>query len=201
MRFRRRRGGGLQFGREKKKLNVPLIKEILIFAAEVVIVLAIAFVFVHYLGMRTRVIGNAMEETFTDGDQVLVDKFVYFLASPKANDIIVFKPNGNEKSHSYIKRVVGVPGDTVEIREGVLYVNGEMFEEVIEANAMTYAGLAEEPITLSTNEYFVLGDNRNNSEDSRYANIGIVKKDYIEGKVWFQIGPFKKFGFVNKKKK
>ena len=110
---------------------------------------------------------------------------------------MVFLPNGNEKSHYYVKRVIGVPGDTVQILDGAVYVNGELFEEAVETAAILDAELAAEEIELAEDEYFVLGDNRNNSEDSRYANIGNVKKEYIIGKAWFIVSPFKDFGFLD----
>ena len=105
-------------------------------------------------------------------------------------------PNGNEKSHYYIKRVIAVPGDTLQIKNGEVYVNGELFAEDVDVAQMEDAGLAAEEVTLGEDEYFVLGDNRNNSEDSRYANIGNIKKEYIIGKVWFRVTPFKDFGFL-----
>lgn len=193
---RMRRGKGLQFGRQRKKMNVPLIREIFIWALELLIVLGIAFVFVYYIGQSTRVIGGSMSPSLEDGDRVLVNRFVYLITSPKHNDVIAFLPNGNEKSHYYVKRVVGVPGDTVQIVEGALYVNGELYEEAANLPSMDYAGLAEDKLTLGKNEYFVLGDNRNNSEDSRYANIGLIKKEHIVGKGWFQVSPLSKFGFL-----
>jgi signal peptidase I len=191
-----RRGGGLQFGRQRRKVNMPLVKEAMIWALELLIVLGIAFVFVYYIGQCTRVIGGSMAPTLEDGDRILINRFVYLVTNPKHNDVVAFLPNGNEKSHYYVKRVVGVPGDTVMIKEGALYVNGELYEEAIDVSSMDYAGLAEEEITLGKNEYFVLGDNRNNSEDSRYANIGLIKKEHIVGKGWFEISPLSKFGFM-----
>ena len=128
--------------------------------------------------------------------QILVNRFVYKVTDPKTNDIIVFLPNGNEKSHYYVKRVIGVPGDTVQIKNGAVYVNGKAFDEETDVSSIEDAGLAAEEITLGADEYFVLGDNRNNSEDSRYANIGNIKKDYIIGKAWFRIAPFSDLGFL-----
>ncbi len=124
------------------------------------------------------------------------DKPVYLLSDPKPGDIVVFLPNGNEKSHYYVKRVIGIPGDTVQIKEGEVYVNGELFEDEDEFAPILDAELAAEPVKLEEDEYFVLGDNRNNSEDSRYANIGNVKKEYIIGKAWFIISPYDSMGFI-----
>ena len=171
----RRRRSGLNFGRRKKKVNMTIVKEILSWTVEILITLVIAFTFVYFIGLRTSVVGQSMSETLESGDEILVNRFIYKVSDPKPNDIIVFLPNGNEKSH---------------------YVNGELFDEKVDVSAIEEAGLASEELKLEDDEYFVLGDNRNNSEDSRYANIGNVKKDYIIGKAWFRVSPWKKFGFI-----
>ena len=163
---------------------------------EIAIILVIAFVFVYFIGMRTSVVGQSMTKTLENGDSILVNRFIYKVTNPKANDVIVFLPNGNEKSHYYVKRVIGVPGDTVQMKDGTVYINGTEFEEKVDVAAMEEAGLAGDAITLQENEYFVLGDNRNNSEDSRYANIGNIKKEYIIGKAWFVISTNSRFGFI-----
>lgn len=191
-----RRRSGLNFGRRKKKMNVPLLKEAAVWTIEILIVMMIAITLVYFGGMRTSVVGQSMSETLNNGDEVLVNRFTYILTDPKPNDIIVFLPNGNEKSHYYVKRVIAVPGDTVLIQDGEVYVNGEPFEEEVDVSAIEDAGLASEEMTLGNNEYFVLGDNRNNSEDSRYANIGNIKKEYIIGKAWFRITSWSNFGFL-----
>lgn len=194
--MRRSNVRGLNFSKRRKKLNIPLIKEIATWVVEIAIVLAVAFVFVYFIGLRTTVVGQSMQETLEGGDEILINRFLYKVSKPKANDVIVFLPNGNEKSHYYVKRVIGVPGDTVQIKNGAVYVNGELFEEKIEAAAIEDPGVAAEEITLGEDEYFVLGDNRNNSEDSRYANIGNVKREYIIGKAWFRVAPLGELGFI-----
>lgn len=175
---------------------MSIVKEVISWVAEIAITLVIAFTFVYFVGLRTSVIGQSMADTLSNGDQILVNRFIYKVTDPKPNDLIVFLPNGNEKSHYYVKRVIAVPGDTVQIKSGAVYVNGELFEEEVDVSAMEEAGLAADEIKLEEDEYFVLGDNRNNSEDSRYANIGNVKKEYMIGKAWFVVSPFKKFGFL-----
>jgi len=154
-----------------------------------------AFVLVYCAGMRVTMVGNSMESTVSDGSQILVNRFIYNVKSPKSGDVIVFLPNGNEKSHYYVKRVIGVPGDKVQIKSGLLYVNGELYDTE-DTDTIKNAGVAEEEITVGEDEYFVLGDNRNSSEDSRYANIGNIKKEYIKGKAWFVVRPFKKMGRI-----
>ena len=188
---------GLHFGQEKKKVNLPVMKNAVVWMIEIAIVLAIAFVFVYYIGLRTSVVGQSMAPTLENKQEILVNRFIYSISEPKPNDIVVFLPNGNEKAHYYVKRVIGVPGDTVLIKDGAVYVNGELFEEKVETAAILDAELASEKIVLEEDEYFVLGDNRNNSEDSRYANIGNVKKEYMIGKAWFIVSPYQKFGFID----
>ena len=89
-----------------------------------------------------------------------------------------------------------MPGDTVQIKDGALYVNDELYKESTDVASMEDAGIASDAIKLGKDEYFVLGDNRNNSEDSRYANIGNVKRDYIIGKAWFRFSGFGSFGTI-----
>lgn len=194
--MRRGRTTGLNFGRRRKKLNIPLLKEIITWSVEIAIVLVMAFVLVYFVGLRTSVVGSSMSDTLEAGDEILVNRFVYKVTAPKRGDVIVFLPNGNKKSHYYVKRVIGVPGDTIQINNGILYVNGEEYKETPERDKMDEAGLAKEEITVGEDEYFVLGDNRNNSEDSRYANIGNVKREYIIGKVWLIVSPFRRFGLM-----
>jgi signal peptidase I len=143
------------------------------------------------------VVGNAMMDTLSNEEQIFVNRFVYMLTSPKAGDVVVFHPNGTEKSHYYVRRVVAGPGDTVWIHDGAVYVNGEIYSEKISAASIEEPGLAAEEITLGSDEYFVLGDNRNNSEDSRVANIGNVKKYYIVGKAWFHFSKISDMGLIH----
>ena len=163
---------------------------------EIAIVVALAGVFVYFTGVRTTIIGQSMGAQLQDGDQVLINRFIYKVSKPKIGDVIVFLPNGNNKSHYYVRRVVAVPGDTVQIKDGALYVNDELYKESTDVASMEDAGLASDPIELEKDEYFVLGDNRNNSEDSRYANIGNVKRDYIIGKAWFRFSGLGSFGTI-----
>ncbi len=192
-----RRVSGLHFGRRKeRKINLSLFQEIIIWVLEIAITIAIAVVFSYFFGVRSSVIGPSMSPQLDDGDEVLIDRFSYKFISPKPGDMIAFLPNGNTNTHYYIKRVIGVPGDTVQIIDGAVYVNEEEYAEKTEVSRMEDAGIAAEPVMLGEDEYFVLGDNRNNSEDSRFANIGSVKEEYMIGKAWFVISPRDKFGFI-----
>ncbi len=188
-------GKGLQFYRRRKKVSMTMARSVLFLIVKILITLFVAYALVYCLGMRTTVVGASMESTLSDGDYVFVNRVIYAFSEPKAGDVIVFLPNGNEKSHYYVKRIVAVSGDTVQIIDGVLYVNGKMYDDG-ETESIETAGLAEEPITIGENEYFVLGDDRNNSEDSRYATIGNVSDAYIVGKVWFYFGSFSDMGLL-----
>lgn len=192
-----KRRNGLNFSRRRRKFNMPLFKEVMSWVIECAIVIFIAHTLVTFFGCRTTVVGNAMNDTLANEEQILVNRFVYNVSSPKQGDVIAFLPNGNEKSHYYVRRVVACPGDTIQIKEGVVYVNGEAYQEKITVASIEDAGVASEEIKLGNDEYFVLGDNRNNSEDSRLANIGNVKKSYIIGKAWFYFKSIGNMGFIH----
>ncbi|NLL75727.1 MAG: signal peptidase I [Clostridiales bacterium] len=191
-----RRNKGLSFYEKKKRISLHLVKEAfgMVFGTFAAVFLAAVLVF--SVGMKTNVIGVSMEPTLYNGQQILINRFGYKLASPQRGDVIVFLPNGNQNSHFYIKRVVALPGEKVQIIDGQLYVNG-IPEENETYDKMEDAGIAENQITLESDEYFVLGDNRNISEDSRSGNIGPVNKDTIYGQAWFHMsGEGKGMGFI-----
>ena len=137
-----------------------------------------------------------MNPVLENGDVVLVNRVVYNARRPGRGDIIIFKPKGNENSHYYIKRVVGLPGEKLKIIENSIYINGERLEEEYETTDLDRVGLASDEIELGEDEYFVLGDDRENSEDSRDADVGNVKREYIYGKAWFILSPRENFGFI-----
>ena len=197
MRIGRRRRSSLNFGRTRRKFNVERFKYFMTWAVEIGAVVLAAYLCVACFGVRTNVVGQAMSDTLDNGDQVLINRLVYTVSNPKSGDLVVFLPNGNEKSHYYIRRVIGVPGDTVVIKDGAVYINGTLHNEKIEVASMEEAGIAAEEIILGADEYFVLGDNRNNSEDSRYANIGNIKKEYIVGQAWFCVESQHGTGFIH----
>lgn len=192
----RKTGRGSRKRQKEKRTLREKISSVLLWIFEIAVVILFAFVLVYFFGQVRTNIGSSMELTLADGDRVLLDRLSYSVGSPKRNDIIAFKPNGSSTSHTHIKRVIGLPGETIQIMDGIIYINGKVYLEKTDYPLMTNSGLASEPITLGVKEYFVLGDNRNDSEDSRYADIGLVNLDYIEGKVWLRIAPTDSFGRV-----
>ena len=139
---------------------------------------------------------NSMEPTLQVGERFFVNRALYKVSSPKRDDIIVYKTSGSDDAALHIGRVIGLPGETVQISNGNILINGEVYDENHDFPEISNAGVASSGISLESGEYFILGDNRNNSEDSRYADIGNVKKKYIVGKLWFVISPKDKSGFL-----
>lgn len=192
-----RKQKGLSFYKRKKKVSSNLVKEIFNWIFGILASIFLAYVIVYCVGMTTSVIGVSMEPSLYKGQTIFVNRFVYRLLSPSVGDVIVFLPNGNQNSHYYVKRVVAAPGDKVQIIDGLLYVNGESTEAGEDYDKMADAGIAVNEITLQSGEYFVLGDNRNNSEDSRSANIGVVNEKDVIGKAWFHLsGEDSGIGFI-----
>ena len=140
--------------------------------------------------------GNSMEPTLQVGERFFVNRALYKVSSPKRDDIIVYKTSGSDDAALHIGRVIGLPGETVQISNGNILINGEVYNENHDFPEISNAGVASSGISLESGEYFILGDNRNNSEDSRYGDIGNINKKYIVGKVWFIISPKDKFGFL-----
>ena len=178
---------GLTFYQKKKKLNSKVIKDVLeVFIGSVAAVF-LAVVIIYSVGMRTSVIGDSMEPALWNGQEILINRMGYKLSTPKRGDVIVFLPNGNENAHYYVKRVIGLPGERVLIENGNVYIDGQLLEEDDTYDKISDAGIAQTEMELGNDEYFVLGDNRNSSEDSRSGNIGPVNKDTIIGKAWFHM--------------
>ena len=182
----------------KKDISAGAVREIINFALYIGIVLLATYLVIHYVGQRTEVSGSSMEFTLSDGDNLIVDKITYRFKDPERFDIIVF-PYKHQENTYYIKRIIGMPGETVRIDEdGVIYINGEELVEsygrqVIRSDRL---GLAANEITLGDDEYFVLGDNRNESSDSRELSVGNIKREDIIGRAWLRIYPFDKIGFI-----
>ena len=175
-------------------MKKSVIKEILSTSIYLLCVLIVTYLIIHYVGQRTEVQGSSMEPTLQNADNLIVDKISYRVREPQRFDIIVF-PFQFEEDTYYIKRIISMPGEKVRIDwDGTVYIDGEALEEGYGLEVIQDPGRAVDEIELGEDEYFVLGDNRNNSTDSRAELVGNIHKDDIIGRAWVRIYPFEKFG-------
>jgi|GEM_PF-90898 len=175
--------------KEKSKPNIK--KNLIAFGICVVIAIVIALIITNFVASHTKVEGNSMESTLENGDDIIVEKFSYLTNNPERYDIIVFRES---ESVNYIKRVIALPGETIQITEGKIYINERAIFDAYGNAKMEDGGIAEKPLKLGQDEYFVLGDNRNASKDSRDKAVGVIKRDQIIGKAWLRVLPFDNFG-------
>lgn len=181
---------------EEKEAEKNIFKELFGWIIYILIVVGLTYLILTYVGQRTRVSGHSMETTLSNGDNLIVDKLSYRFRNPKRFDIIVF-PYKYEENTYYIKRIIGLPGETVQVADGCAYIDGELLEsDIYGAEAMDDAGIADTPITLGEEEYFVLGDNRNHSSDSRDPSVGVLTRDDLLGRAWIRIYPFDHMGVI-----
>ena len=184
-----------QYYEEEAAAEQGKLKTLLSWCVDIVAVITLAVFVVMMFGTKVTVSGRSMEPTAGGGEVVLLNKLWYNFSEPKRMDVIAFHtPDGDTKT--YVKRVVGLPGETVQITDGKLYIDGTETSLPGTAGTITLPGLAEQGVTLKEDEYFVLGDNPETSEDSRFANVGNVHRTQIEGRVWFRVSPFNRIGFV-----
>ena len=179
----------------KARKKRMFLKELLSNSLFLLAVLVLTLLLVKYVGQRTVVIGQSMERTLFDGDNLIVDKISYRFRDPERFEVVVFPYLYEEKTY-YIKRVIGLPGETVRIEDGTIYINGVPLNENYGVEKIKNPGRASEEIVLGEDEYFVMGDNRNNSKDSRDPSVGNVKKSDLIGRAWLRLFPFDSIGFV-----
>ena len=172
-----------------------ILKELLGWIVYIAVIIGLTWLIITFVGQRTRVSGHSMEATLHDGDNLIVDKLSYRFRDPKRFEIIVF-PYSHKENTYYIKRIIGLPGETVQVKDGYVYIDGEKLDENYGLEVMEDAGIAAEPIELGEDEYFVLGDNRNHSSDSRDPSVGILHRDELIGRAWIRIWPLDRIGVI-----
>ena len=181
---------------KKEKRTDGVYREIFSMMFYLIFVVAATLLIIRFVGQRTEVSGHSMEDTLDDGDNLIVDKLTYRFRDPVRYDIIVFPYKYTEDTY-YIKRIIGLPGEMVQItEEGNILINGEILEESYGREVMKSPGIAADPIILGEDEYFVLGDNRNASADSRDPSVGVISGKDIVGRAWLRIWPLNKFGIL-----
>ncbi|MCI8550644.1 MAG: signal peptidase I [Lachnospiraceae bacterium] len=182
-----------EFDEPKKRGRLQEIISFLVYAA---VIFGCTFLIIVFVAQRTSVSGTSMNDTLQDGDQLILEKVTYRFHEPERFDIVVFRYT-HAKNVFYIKRVIGLPGETVQIIGSDIYIDGERLEENYGLEPIRDAKLAADPITLGEDEYFVLGDNRNDSSDSRDPSVANVKREQIIGRAWLRIWPLNKIGFIS----
>ena len=193
----------LKFTNRSKKLKFEkkdyhITKSSLILAGEILCVCLVAVLLIAFFGHRVSNAGDAMSPTIENGEVVLVDRLIVDMKAPSRGTVVAFRPNGNREVHLSIRRIVGLPGETVQIKDGTVYINGKEQKKHIHVSEIKDAGIASDEIKLGKDEYFVLGDNEESGEDSRSETVGVVKADEIYGKVWFNVSSGEHFGFVKR---
>lgn len=194
----------MRFDYDKAESSIHLkkwVRSTILWIIQILVVISLAYLFVHFGIKRITMVGDSMSPTLLAEDSIIVNNLSYRFSDPKRFDVIVFKQEGKEHSYYNIKRIIGLPGETVEIKDGEIYINGKLLEEKIAVEKMENGGLASEGYTLEEDEYFVLGDNRNDSVDSRFISFGTVLKSDIKGKAWIKTDGFSFISTLNQKPK
>lgn len=172
-----------------------IVDTILKWIIDIIVIVSIAMFFLIHLGEETKIVGSSMASSLEDGQVVLIDRMTYKLSSPSRFDVIVYKSKTTEDQY-VIKRIIGLPGEKIKIDDSKIYINGEELEDKYFEGTFE-SGYVSEQIDIELDEYFVMGDNRNLSEDSRFEYIGNINKSNIIGKAWLIASPFNEIDFVN----
>lgn len=185
------------FDLEERRFSKQFILKLMITLVEAVIVVFVAFAITRYGLEKMTVSGEYMSPTLKSGDCVLVNKLSYRFHKIHRNDVVVVQQTGSEHSYFTLERVIGLPGEKVQIQDGQVYINGKKLKEKLDFPLMDNGGMAEDAFTLDKGQYFVLGDNRNECEDSRNATVGNISRSSIVGKAWIRMNSFTFIGMIN----
>jgi len=176
---------------EDKNYFILIMKVII----DIAVAVGVAVFLFMYFGDTVIVSGYSMEPALANNDKIMLDKFTYSLADIERFDVVVF--SADDDKGEYVKRIIGMPGERIQIKNGKVYIDGKVLRDDIKnADSILNAGIVEEEMLLGEDEYFVLGDNRNNSEDSRFESIGNISRDDIIGKAWLKVTGLDNFGLI-----
>lgn len=193
--MRRRRRYRSSYDREEFDMK-DFMSEVGQWTIMILVVVILAYSIVTFGMQSVTMIGQSMDPALTNQDIVLINKCAYTFKDPQRYDIVAFKLKDDTESYFNIKRIVALPGETIQIKNGHIFINGEVLNDMPFDDLIMTEGLAIDEVKLDEDEYFLMGDNCNNSEDSRYVNIGNISKKEINGKVVFRISPRSEFGFI-----
>ncbi len=193
--MRRRRRYRSSYDREEFDMK-DFLSEVGQWAISILVVVILAYSIVTFGMQSVTMIGQSMDPALSNQDVVLINKRAYTFDDPQRYDIVAFKLKDETESYFNIKRIIALPGETIQIKNGHIFINGNVLNDLPFDDLIMTEGLAIDEITLKEDEYFLMGDNCNNSEDSRYVNIGNVSKKEMSGKVVFRLSPREQFGFI-----
>lgn len=193
--MKRRRRYRSSYDREPFEIK-DFLSELGQWAIAVLVTVILGYSIVTFGVQTVTMIGQSMSPALSNKDVVLINKRSYSFHSPQRYDIVAFKLKEDPDGYFNIKRIIGLPGETVQIKNGRFFVNGDALTDMPSQNLIMTEGLAIDPITIGEDEYFVLGDNCNNSEDSRYVNIENISEKEISGKVFYRVSPKSEIGKV-----
>lgn len=172
-----------------------VVDKILKYICDIVIVVCMAVFFMTFFCESVDVIGNSMEPVLVNDEKIFINRLAYVISNPEQGDVIVFDVQMERgETSTYVKRVIAVPGDTIYIKNGHIYVNDVEYKT---AENIVNAGNAKKKIKLESGEYFVIGDNVNSSEDSRFSTVGTVDISDIRGKAWLIYAPFQNIAWIH----
>ncbi|MBO5087381.1 MAG: signal peptidase I [Lachnospiraceae bacterium] len=192
---RRRRRYRSSYDREEFDMK-DFMSEVGRWAISILVVVILAYSIVTFGVQSVTMIGQSMDPALTNQDVVLINKQAYTFDEPQRYDIVAFKLKEDTEGYFNIKRIIGLPGEKVQIKNGHIFINGDVVSDLPFDDLIMTEGLAIDEVTLGEDEYFLMGDNCNNSEDSRYVNIGNISLKEISGKVFFRVSPRSKFGKI-----
>ncbi|MCL2864280.1 MAG: signal peptidase I [Lachnospiraceae bacterium] len=174
---------------------MKIMKELFTWILYILIIIGLTIVINMFVGQRTHVKGYSMEPTLHNNDNLIVDKISYRFREPSRFDIVVFPFDETGQTY-YIKRIIGLPGELIQIIDGQVYINGMVLAEDYGNDLMDSPGIAAQPILLGEDEYFVLGDNRNRSSDSRDPHVGVQHRNDMLGRAFLRMWPLSDFGLI-----
>ena len=186
-------------GFKKREIVYRPFETVFKIITDIVMIICFTYLIVIAFFDKITITGHSMNNTLQNNQTVLLNTIAYSVKAPERYDLIAFKTGKKDNTSIYVRRVIGLPGETVQIQDGKIYIDGKELTEDICNEEIYNAGFAAEPVKLGYDEFFVLGDNRNNSDDSRYSNIGTVKRDMIIGKPWLRIKPASDLGKIKYK--